>query len=271
MRSILILNFRSYARSSGLLALATVLAGCAQVSLTPRAAEVPNAAAVSDAVYAEQTRPVQVAVRDFDFSPSSVHENGSPLHRGIDLFRRSSEEQRHVEIGHDAAARLSAQAAKQLTRMGLPAVRVPSDSDMPLYDNTLLVTGRLNKVDEGNRFTRIAFGLGAGESRLDTEVHVFRVVHGERAEVLVFTTHADSGRMPGLVPSMGVGQFLLGPITLISAIEDAASSGQKIYSSQLEFLAGETADQVAAYLSQYSADEGWIPRSKTRSAKLAAG
>jgi hypothetical protein len=81
--------------------------------------------------------------------------------------------------------------------MGLRAVRVPPDSDRPLYDNTLLITGRLTRVDEGNRLTRIAFGLGAGESRLTTEVHVFRVNHGERAEVLSFTTHADSGKMPG--------------------------------------------------------------------------
>ncbi len=263
-------RIRAYALNFKYLALATVLAGCAQVSLTPQPAKMPNPVAVSDALDAAQTPPVQVAVRDFDFSPLSVHENGSPLHRGIDLFRRSSAEQRKVEIGRDAAATLSAQAAKRLTKMGLPAVRVPSDADMPLYNNTLLVTGRLNKVDEGNRFTRIALGLGAGENRASMSgIHVFRVTYGERAEVLAFTSHADSGRMPGLLPSMGMGQLLLGPITLITAIEDTASSGQKIYSSQLEYLAGETAVQLAAYLSQYSADEGWIPRSKAKPVKLA--
>jgi len=72
-------------------------------------------------------------------------------------------------------------------------------------------------VDEGNRFTRIALGLGAGESRLATEVHIFRVMHGERAEVLAFTTHADSGKMPGLILSMGAGELLLGPVTPITA------------------------------------------------------
>jgi hypothetical protein len=77
--------------------------------------------------------------------------------------------------------------------------------------------------------------------------------------------------MPGLIPSMGVGQMVLGPITAITMIEDAASSGQKIYSSQIEFLAGKTADQVSNYLSQYAADNGWIPRSKAKRVKLAAG
>lgn len=61
---------------------------------------------------------------------------------------------------------------------------------------------------------------------------------------------------------MGFGELVLGPITAITAIEDAASSGQKIYSSQIDYLANETSDQVARYLSQYSADEGWIPKRK---------
>ena len=119
-----------------------------------------------------------------------------------------------------------------------------------------------------------AIGLRAShlvsvQSRLTTEVHVFRVIHGERAEVLSFTTHADSGKMPGVLLSMGAGELVLGPITLITTIKDAVSSGQKIYSSQIEYQAGKTADQVADYLSQYSADEGWIARNKAKSVKFA--
>ena len=98
---------------------------------------------------------------------------------------------------------------------------------------------------------------------------MFRVIHGERAEVLSFATHADSGKMPGVLPSMGVGELVLGPINLITAIKDAALSGQKIYSSQIEYLAGKTADQVADYLSQYSADEGWISRNQAKSVNFA--
>jgi hypothetical protein len=269
MRSSCSIGIRSYARISTPLVLATIVSACAQVSVTPQPVQQPSPSLVSQATAAEPTAPMQVAVRDFTFNSSSVSENASPLHRGADLFRRSSAEERRIEIGRGAAARLSAQAAKRLSKMGLPAVRVPPDSDMPLYDNILLVTGRLNQVDEGNRFTRIALGLGAGESRLMTEVHVFRVMHGERAEVLSFTTHADSGKMPGVLPSMGAGELALGPIKLITAVNDAASSGQKIYSSQIEYLAGKTADQVADYLSQYSVDEGWIPRNQAKSVKFA--
>jgi hypothetical protein len=221
-----------------------------------------------NAILAEPTRPSVVEVRDFNFAVSAVTENRSPLHRGIDLFRRSAAEQREDEIGRDVAEVISKQTARKLDNAGLNAVQVPRDSDISMEGNFLLVTGRLLDVDEGNRFTRVAVGLGAGESRLDTEVHVFRVVNGERAEVLAFTTHANSGKMPGVAASMGFGELLLGPITLITGIENAVSSGQKIYSSQIEYLASATSDQVARYLSQYAAAEGWIPRDKAKSVHL---
>src|SRR5258708_3900539 len=142
-----------------------------------------------------------------------------------------SAEERRIRIGSDTAAKLSEEAANRLSKMDLSARRISGDGDEPLYNNSLLVTGRLIDVDEGNRFTRIALGLGAGESRLATEVHVFRVMHGQQAEVLAFTTYADSGKMPGLMLSIGAGEFLLGPVTAITVVEDAVSSGQKIYSS----------------------------------------
>jgi hypothetical protein len=39
---------------------------------------------------------------------------------------------------------------------------------------------------------------------------------------------------------------------LISTIEDTLSSGQKIYSSQIEYLSSESGDQVARYLAVFS-------------------
>ena len=250
-------------------ALSGALAGCATVSVTPDAIRPADPSVAYNAIEAEPTPPAEVAVRDFDFAPSSVTENRSIFHRAIDLFRSSSADERRIAIGRKAATTLSQETAKRLDKTGLEAMPIPRDSDTTLRGNYLLVTGRLIDVDEGNRFTRVALGFGLGESRLSTEVHVYRVVNDEKAEVLVFTTHADSGKMPGIAPSIGFGEFVLGPITLISTIEDAVSSGQKIYVSQIDYLAGETGDQVARYLSQYAAAEHWIPQSKAKKVHLA--
>ena len=184
-------------------------------------------------------------------------------------MRSSSEDDRRVAIGRGAAATLSQQTTKRLGKTGLQTTRIAADTDAALPGNCLLVTGRLTDVDEGNRFSRVAFGLGLGQSRLATEVHVFRVVNDEKTEVLAFSTQAKSGKMPGMAASMGLGVFLLGPITAFTAIEDALSGGQKIYISQIDYLASETGDQVARYLSQYSAAQHWIPRSKAKPVHLA--
>ncbi len=270
MNSFSLTSMKSGAGFSLLVVLATLLSGCAKVAVTPESIRPPDPAVAANAIEAEPTFPAQIEVRDFAFSSSSVTENRSPIHRATDLVRSSSADSRRIEIGRDAATELSNQTVKRLSKMGLRATRIAGDNDTSLSGHFLLVTGRLVEVDEGNRFTRVAVGLGAGESRLATEVHVFRVVNGEKAEVLAFTTHADSGKMPGLAASMVLGELVLGPITAITAIEDAASSGQKIYSSQIEYLAGETSDQVARYFSQYAASEGWIPPSRAKSVRLAS-
>lgn len=254
----------SHARTYTIAALSMTLAGCATVSVTPEAIRPPDPSAAYNAIEAEPTVPAQVAIRDFDFASSSVIENRSLFHRAIDLLRRSSADERRIAIGQDVAAAISRKTVKQLSKTGLEATRIAGDNEVPVHGNFLLVSGRLTDVDEGNRFTRVALGLGLGESRLATEVHVFRVVDGEKAEVLVFTTHANSGKMPGIGASIGFGTLLLGPITLLTVIEDSISSGQKIYVSQIDYLAGETADQITRYLSQYAAAEHWIPRNKAR-------
>lgn len=261
---------KSYASSSLLVIASILLTGCAAVSVTPQPIRPPNPSVAANAIEAEPTPPAQVEVRDFVFSTSSVTENRAPLNRVTNLVRSSTADDRRIAIGRDAAAELSERTVKRLDKLGLRATRIASDNDVSLSGDFLLVTGRLVNVDEGNRLTRVALGLGAGESRLATEVHVYRVVNGEKAEVLAFTTHANSGKMPGIAASMGVGEFVVGPITAITAIEDAVSSGQKIYASQIEHLANQTSDQVARYMSQYAASEGWIPRNKAEWVRLSS-
>ena len=261
-------RIKSGIRVCALALFSVIYSGCAQLAVTPQTPKPANPRKDADAIEAEPVAPVRVAIDDFIFDTDAVTENGSPLTRSIDFFRKSNPNERRVGIGEDIAQRIAVQTAKRLDKIGLPAERISADSDAPLFDNTLLVTGRMTKIDEGNGFTRVTFGLGAGESELATEVHVYRIMKGEHAEVLRFTTYANSGKMPGVAWSVGFGEFFLGPITLITVIEDAASSGQKLYASQIDYLSGETAIQIANYLSQYSAQEGWIPPGNAGSVKL---
>lgn len=259
---------RTYSRSCLIGVCSLVLSGCASTFVTPENIRPPDPVNAYNAIEAEPAYPSEIVVRDFDFEPPSVTEDQSIYYRAIDLFRKSSEEDRQTKIGRKVAATLSKEVAKRLLKTGLNVARIGSDNDMSMRGNFLLVTGHLVDADEGNQFMRVVFGFGIGETRLATEVHVFRVVNGEKAEVLVFTTHARSGEMPGMAASMGFGELLLGPITALTAVGDALSSGQKIYSSQIDYLAGSTGDQVARYLAQYSAAQHWIPENRAKPVHL---
>lgn len=245
-----------------------VVGGCARVSVAPEDAQRPDPARDYHAIQTERFAPDWIEVQDFDVSSATVHENASPVHRATEFLRRSSEDERRAAIARGAAANVSEQTVRRLDAMDFMVTRISDDDEVRMPGNNLIVTGRLIDVDEGNRLTRVGVGLGAGESTLDTEVHVFRVAQRERVEILAFTTHADSGRMPGLAESLPLGVFLIGPITMFSTIENTATSGQKIYSTQIDYLAGETGDQIAGYLSQYFVEQSWIPANKARSVKL---
>ena len=260
--------YRALARAIAFILIVIALSACARVSVTREDPHPANPVRDYQAIETERVVPSWVEVCDFDFSSASNGENMSPANRAMGLLRRSSPAEHRVEIGREVAASLSVQTVKRLDNVGLPAVRIRADDNILYPGNNLIVTGRFINVDEGNAFTRVGIGLGAGESRLDTEVHVYRVSQGERAEVLAFTTHADSGRMPGLAESMPLGVILIGPVTAMSTLENTASTGQKIYSTEIEYLAAETGDQVASYLSQYAAEESWIAAG--RSANLVA-
>jgi Domain of unknown function (DUF4410) len=247
-----------------------VLAGCARLSIRPQAIQPSGPVIAGRAIAAEPLPPTEMIVRDIEVSPSSVRENGSPFHRLFSLFRQGSPDEHRLELGRRAAASLSKQIVKRLSKLGFNAVEIPTDTDIEKPDDALLITGRLINANEGDRLTRVALGCGAGESSLDTEVHVFQLARGERAEVLAFTTHADSGKMPGVLPSLGAGELFIGTITVLAKAKSIAFSGEKVYSSQIDHLATRTGDEVGRYLSQYAAREGWIPWERAKSVKLAA-
>jgi len=248
----------------------SLLVGCAKVSVSPQSAEHPDPASEYRAIETEKHVPAWVEVCDFGFSDSSITENRDPLSRAENLLRKSSEQERDAKIAHSAAEAVSIATVKKLDRAGLPTVRIPYDDNVLYPGNNLLITGRFLNIDEGNRLTRVGVGLGAGASTLDTEVHVYRVSQNERAEVLSFTTHADSGRMPGLAESLPLGVFLIGPITAFTMVENTASTGQKLYVSEVDYLAAETGDQIARYISQYSAEQLWITPEKAKTPNLVA-
>jgi hypothetical protein len=128
-------------------------------------------------------------------------------------------------------------------------------------DNVLIVDGEFTDINEGNKLRRMVIGLGVGQSTLDTQVRVFQTADGSTQQIMTFTTHADSGSMPGAAIAGAPGAAAGGTAMIVSAGVNVAAGGVKNYTSGMGSLSKKSADKAVAYMSQYFATQGWIPQS----------
>lgn len=237
---------------------AIILAGCASASIAPEPAMTVPAAA------ATHSRPEKIIVHNFAVNAAQVSEGGGPLQRGLAALSSTSAEDRQLQTGLHASQTMSDKLVKELRDLGFNSLQQPS-SDAVTGD-ALVIDGQFLNVDEGNRLRRLVIGFGAGASKVDSQVEVYRVTNGAREKILEFKTHADSGKMPGAAVTMGAGAAAQGGATAAMMAANAGIGGVKTYTSQVDSLTGQTADQIGAYMAQYFAQQGWITPEQAKQA-----
>ncbi|MFI5396837.1 MAG: DUF4410 domain-containing protein [Candidatus Binatia bacterium] len=252
-------SIRTGSQRDLLLACSVALAlwGCARTVVKPQQESVPEGF----------SRPTRILVYDFVVSESEVTENEGVLAQIRSRGSSSTESEREFDIGRQAAGAYAEDLVSGIRAFGLPAER--AQPGMPIVSNTLLINGQFLNVDEGNRLRRVVIGFGAGSSRVDSRVQVYYVTGTEQRKLLEFTTHADSGQMPGAAATMGVGAAAQGGVTAGMAAANAAVGGAKVNRSGVENMAGRSAQEAVAYLSEYFAKQGWISADAVKKAKRA--
>ncbi len=240
--------------------IAALLQGCPAATITPEQAAAP--------LNTVEQRPDRIVIYDFDVPADTVTPNDGPLQKAYRAVSGNQEqdEEKRLEIGREAAKDLSEDLVKQLKEMGFEAERLPRGT--PVSGNVMIIDGRFLNADEGNRARRLIVGFGAGQSSLDTQVTVSQTQpSGAPAQLLAFTTHSDSGKMPGAALTMGAGAAAQGASA--ASAGTAVMSAGKVYSSMLGTLAGKTSSQITSYLSRYFASRGWIQADQARNASIA--
>jgi hypothetical protein len=232
--------------------------GCAQTVVQPKY-EQPTAGPV--------LRPGRVLVYDFSVTAADVSENQGFFAAVRNSLSDSTENERVLAIAGEVRTRMAEELVAGIRDLGLPAQRAPRGT--PLPPDAIAVAGLFLNVDEGNRLQRTVLGLGAGQSTVDTKVEVYALAGSGPTKLLEFTTHADSGSTPGALITGGAGAAASGGMTAGVAAANVGVSGVKGYRSQIEQMTSRSADQAVAYLSQYFARQGWIPREKVKHAKMA--
>ncbi len=230
----------------------TALVGCAQTTLQVD----------QETMRTSLPPPGIVLVYTFGVNLNEVTENQAIFQQAIDAQQGTTQTERSERIAHQVADRMANGLVTRINEMGLPAQRATRDMYVP--PSVLVITGHFIDVNEGNRLQRLVIGLGAGQSTVDTQVKVLERSSGSYRTVLEFTTHADSGAMPGAAVTMGAGAAAQGGATAGMAAANVAAGGVKGYRSQVDAMAGRSADRAAQYLSEFFAREGWIPPDKVQ-------
>jgi hypothetical protein len=232
-------------RLRAILLLAIATAGCARATISQE----------SQAVPATSARPSQITIYPFAVDPDDVKLNSGILARAYRSMSGENGNAEQLKIAKDTAHNICVKVAADLTTKGYMAT-CQNRGIAPSGTNVMVVDGEFTDINEGNKLRRMVVGLGAGASVLDANVYMNQQTEQGLRQVLNFSTHADSGKMPGAAV-MGPAGVAAGGSTAAVLGTNAAMGVGKNYTSATGFLADKTATQIVEQVTQYYAKQGW--------------
>ena len=206
-------------------------------------------------------RPKRILVYDFAVSEQEVREYQGIMRQKPTVKDPAERERLLAQEVKDA---LAEEVADHLRSLGFVVERVARGTRATGSD--LVVDGQFLTVDEGNPLHRLVVGFGNGASTVQTQVQVYQAPDARK--LLKFSTQSDSGKMPGAGPTMGAGVVAQGGVTAGMVVANTAVSGVKTYKSDVARMAAASGDQVARYLSEFFAKQGWIKADQVRKARI---
>jgi hypothetical protein len=205
-------------------------------------------------------RPDRILIYDFAVSEQEVKEYQGIMRQQPTIKNAAERDRLLAQEVKDALAEELVGALKPL---GFAVERV--GREIRSTGNDLVIDGQFLTVDEGNPLQRLVIGFGTGASAIQTQVQLYQTP--EARKLLEFTTQSESGKLPGAAPLLGAGAVVQGGVTAGMAVANAAVSGVKTYKSDVARMAAASGDQVARYLSEFFAKQGWIRPDQVRKAR----
>jgi hypothetical protein len=226
---------------------AIALAGCAGATANTQMQSVPTVA----------VRPDRIVVYPFAVDPSEITLNQSFLQRAYRNMSGENQNAQQSEIARETAENVCLGIINALQQKGWNASCLERGTPA-VGGNLLVVDGAFTDISEGNRLRRLVIGFGAGASTLDSNVTMYQRTDVAYRKLLEFSTHADSGKMPGAVV-MGPAGAAAGAGAGAVVGANAAMGAAKSYRSSTGVLADKTVNEVVDQLNGYFAQHGWNP------------
>lgn len=225
---------------------ALALAACGQTSIQ----------SMSSLLTPGTARPEAIVVSDLSFSQDVVL-----LDRGFSAqlkrkLGRVAPEQERDQLAKRVSQEIASSMVATLREAGLPAREGGEDTVVP-DQPTLLVTGKVRAIDQGNRTRRNVIGFGAGKSEVAADIAVTHLSSGSKKEILTFAAEAESGMRPGAAVTAPVGAAR-GAAT-VAATAGAGAVSEKL-SADVEAHARRLGQAAARRIIAYANEQGWVPK-----------
>jgi hypothetical protein len=237
---------KSTALKPMLLSFAIIAAGCAGAKVTGQ----------SDQASIANVRPSAVVIYPFAVSASEVTMNQGFFQKAYVAMSGTDQTEQQLQLADQTAQNVCVQVAANLTNKGITTTCMNRGTP-PTGSNVLIIDGNFTDINEGNRLRRMVIGLGAGQSTLDTVVQAYQKTDQGSQQLMDFSTHADSGYMPGAGVTGPAGAAAGGATAAASLAVNVAAGGVKNVTSSTGFLADKTTTQIVDQVNGYYAKQGW--------------
>jgi hypothetical protein len=202
--------------------------------------------------------PTQIVVFPFATSSADVTLNqgvGARLYRN---WEGENQDASQAQLAQSTAQNICVQVATSLSGNGWNAVCQPRGTPIS-GANVLIIDGAFTDISEGNRLQRTVIGLGAGASSVDTQVGLYQYSNGNSTQLITFSTHSTSGKMPGVGITGPAGAAAGGAAAAATIGVNVAATGVKNITSATAYLAQQSAKQILDQTNNYLSQQGWSP------------
>jgi len=230
-----------------LLALA-IAAGCA-----------PTSVQQESTTLTQLPRPDLILVYDFAVSPEEVKLDtglSAELMQKYEQHKGTSRTAEEIKVGHKVADSVANELVKNIRSYGLMAERAvgyPKGKG-----KILMVKGQFVSIDEGNRTERVAIGLGAGRTSVQSNVQLYELTAEGMKKVETLRAEGKSSYKPGMAEMMGVGG-IAGHLLMSTVVSGALAGATEMTSATVEADGKRMADKIAVDLGNFFVSQAWIP------------
>lgn len=218
----------SFLKPAAILLAVLTFASCASVSVKRSEQVHPTS---------PRAKPEKIYVRPFAFNETAIRVDRSGS--ALETFKA------------DASARFAKTLSERLTKLVAPAEVIAENAELP-RGNYWLVTGRIEKMNQGSRLLRGLIGFGLGGTKVETTALVIDLSGREPKPFLLVETTGGSNAAPGAIGAAGY---------FVSGVTSLLSIGNMLESVRtgITFDTLRTSKELSAAISEYLYQQRAIP------------